>query len=216
MNNLKSLLGAGMIIAGIAIILIVYTVWTKNPSSEPSVNTNMPIPQEQQQPEESADNTLTYTNNSGGYSFQYDKRLAPFRATMTIYSPQGKSTQQTVDAFRYEIPVEYCALSGKCKPTTTNMSIGSTIRTEDFNADSYPDLTFERKNYGKISVYEAQMGAEGEGIVYTYIPLPNNRLLIVYRTFIDENTLINYKTAKGFIPLTQQEQIYSQIISSIK
>ena len=83
------------------------------------------------------------------------------------------------------------------------------------HSKNYPDLEFVGHLYGNTPSWEYTEGAEGEGIVYTFIP-HNNKLLILYRTFIDENVITNYKNVKNFITYAKQAEIMTEIIESIK
>ena len=163
----------------------------------------------------------SYGSQKWGYRFDYPAwQFSSYQTNMSFPTPAGKSgvvgrATAKVDAFKNVIAVEHCALSGECTPTTTNMTFGSIMRDEQFSLENYPDLEFVGHLYGNTPSWEYTEGAEGEGIVYTFIP-HNNKLLILYRTFIDENVITNYKNVKNFITYAKQAEIMTEIIESIK
>lgn len=161
--------------------------------------------------------TKTYVNELGGYTFDYPADLfQPFKAPISFPAPNGKNITANVDAFKHEIAVEHCALSGKCTPTTIDMSIGSTFRNETFDIKNYPNIDFVKIPFESETgfIYEYNQGVEGEGMVFTFIP-QQNKLIIIYRTYIDENINLVYKKAKDFLPIAKQEEIYKKIINSL-
>ncbi|MDQ3018918.1 MAG: hypothetical protein M3Q64_03545, partial [bacterium] len=156
-----------------------------------------------------------YTNKVNGYSFDYPKALfVEYQTTTTLPHDNSKVS---VDALKHELPMQYCAPSGQCRPTTINMSVGSTMINGPIEAIQKTDIGSQmiKKQLGDLTVYELEMGAEGEGIVYYYIPMPSNKILVIFRTFIDESTLISYKGANDFIPLAEQKRIFDQIVLTL-
>ncbi len=162
-------------------------------------------------------NSSTYTNKTAGYSFNYPTDLF-VQSKQTIVLPHNNQ-KITVDEFRHEIPVEYCALSGVCTPTTMNMKWGSAQLAIDRAQLLKSAIAAElvEKTINDFTVYEYAIGAEGEGIIYEYIEQAGKPLLLMYRTYMDENILTKYKTItnKGYIGIKDQEQIFNTIIGSL-
>ncbi len=168
---------------------------------------------------------FNYSDDCLNFNLNYpDKLFTTSKENVSLPGVNGTDKIKTIDVFKHTINIQHCALSGKCTATTTDMSWGATARQETFDPKNYPQLDFKKTIYGDKTAYEAQMGAEGEGIVYTMIPFPDNTgekdgrpdyVIILYRTYIDESIEANYKTAAGFLPLSKQAEIYKNIISSL-
>lgn len=227
MNKLKNLLIIGLVIALAAIIWIVYTVLSKDPPVENYLPLpNVAVPDELRNNNSQQPTLKTYNSSKYGLSFSYPSFLLAeqYEPTAGIFVPYNDvdgvdagPTQIEAD-FSYILNVEYCAPSGDCAPSTENMNFGFSAidePIESIRAKSKNTTELTRKTFGKNVFYEAQQGAEGEGIFYYFIPLDKETTLMFYRTYLDENILIAYKDTPNFISYAKQGQIMNDILSSL-
>lgn len=232
MKNLKALIIAGTIIAVAAIATMIYFVAFRD-NSDSTTNTNWtvndPSKHVEEPPEETPKEQLDQNGNpkspygtstyysKGGFSLDYPTDLfIQYKKERTFPGPLGSTMTTTLDEFKHEIPVQYCALSGNCVPTTIDMAFGAFKINDTFDPKDFPDLNLKKKSFVDIQAWEGQQGAEGEGIVYVFIPSADgNQYTVIYRTYIDENIVLSYKKAKDFIPIKQQEEIFRKIVTSL-
>ncbi len=218
----KKLLYIGAIVALLAIIALVYATYHYQAIDTNSNNvsqTPTPTPTEQLDQNgnpQSPYGTSTYYSDQG-YSFDYPTSLFTQHKGMVNPIYKGIASQISVDEFIHEIPIEHCALSGVCTPTTVNMRFGSTLLDDSIATILKTEFgqSLEKYAVADLSVYEVSQGVEGEGMIYSFIPWQDNKTLFLYRTYIDESILAGYQNAKNFIPLAEQEAIYKKIIGSL-
>ncbi len=115
------------------------------------------------------------------------------------------------------LPIEYCALSGECRPTTTNFAInlgpsGKTLM-ELKNSDLGSSLV--QRRIGDHSVYTYEVGAEGEGIIYYFVLGPNDQMYAVALKYLNEQVVTKYSNEQSFTPFSQQKTITENIIKSL-
>ncbi len=166
--------------------------------------------------------TLLYQDLQNRYQYEYPTDLDnSFGESLGLPLPYPLNSEAILAAspgITKVLPIRYCALSGVCQPTTTNMSVavGLINTPEEILRQSPIAQSLEKTTVGKMTVYTYSEGAEGEGINYSFVIDPKTkRVVVVAQRYLDENTLISYKNAKGFIPLEVQNQITSNIIKSI-
>jgi hypothetical protein len=120
------------------------------------------------------------------------------------------------------IPVQYCSLSGECRNSTTNFVI-------NFGPTGYGDTKFTLQDFykseigsslnkrliGNHTVYIYEIGAEGEGIIYYFVLAPKDNIYVVALKYINEQVMLNYKNAKGFVPFADQMRTAEDIIKSL-
>ena len=217
MNNFKQILGFGLIIAGLAIILIVYTVWTKNPKSESQQTNTTPIEQTNDANESNAPAPASQSVNADGYSFEVPNDLQPAKITET-YLPYDNKTIPVSQSYYHQIDVEYCSLSGECVPKTTDFSFHAGIVNSSLSSIT-AKLGTEAKNetIGRHNVKILTQGAEGEGRNYYFIAMPGNaKTLMFSQKYMDENILRRYKSNPDFIKLEDQNKMMREIIETLK
>lgn len=182
------------------------TIYIEGGGSKPAV-----------QNQEVTANYHTYSNPKYKFSFIYPKTLKSGFQDFT-YIPTTKGNERIIleKQFIHEIDVEYCSLSGECRPTTQDFSVGVSVIPTSLTALRTRVVTpLTTQTYGKITAYTMSQGAEGEGINYYFISLNANSTLMLDQRYIDESTLISYQSAKNFISYQQQNQIMKDIISSL-
>lgn len=212
MKNLKIFVIVGGIIAVAAIITLMYVVFTLPPEPEPvDTSTNN---SEQERPTDPS--SKRYINTANGFSFIYPNNLKTGTEDFT-YVPSGSEEKVALEAqFVHEIPVEYCAASGECRPTTQDFEFGvSIIESSLAKLRTRIEIPMTTKKFGDVTAYIMNQGVEGEGINYYFVVLDSTRTLMFDQRYIDENILISYKTAKDFIPFAQQNKMMETIISSL-
>lgn len=219
----KKLLYIGAVVALLAIIALVYFTYTYQATAPGNTNTvAAPTPTAFENKLDENGNsaspygTSTYYNPLG-YSIDYITDLFKQNKTTIILPHKTTNNKVTLEEFKHEIPVEHCALSGQCTPTTTDIKFGSTLLNENITAIRQTAFgkTLEVRTVSGLTVYEITQGAEGEGIVYSFIPWQDNKVIFMYRTYIDENVVLNYKSASKFIPIEEQKRIYDRVIGSL-
>lgn len=153
------------------------------------------------------------------YEFEYPTNT--FKATYgkEIFLPyeSSKSAYSQISLY-HEIPVEYCGASGECTPTTDSMEVGSIVLEDTIEAIKKSSIgkMLSTKTYGLNTALVLSQGAEGEGMEYHFLEMPNNKVLLVYYRYINEEVVLNYKNVKDFIPYKQQTKIVDDILRSIK
>jgi len=123
----------------------------------------------------------------------------------------------------HSVAVRHCGLSGlpeHCSATTTDIAIDFFTVSRNFN-DVFKDL---QKSYGQdmlIATYDGHqgvrftIGAEGEGVVYTILPLNSAKTLFIMRSYVSEEFDIIYKETPGFIKYSDQKVLFEQIMSTL-
>ncbi len=157
-------------------------------------------------------NGKDYPNN---YSYSYPQNIFK-QYTTAIYLPYNQKKLKVTDAFKHEIPIEYCGPSGECSPTTIDMSFGSIFIPDSLSTIKNSEIGSELqiKQILDITVYELKMGVEGEGMNYTFLEW-NDRTLMFFHKYIDETVLVSYQKNTDFIPYKEQVEIMNKIIGSI-
>jgi hypothetical protein len=163
--------------------------------------------------------SLKFTSKTDGYLFMFPSKTFTVNPQYPLIKPFGDRTNlKPAIAFDRELTIEHCQLSGKCEPVTQNMSWGAIKLQDSFSTLLSSDIKDQLTSqpFGTNTVYVLEQGVEGEGMFYYFIKTPDNKILMLYRTYINEQVVGNYKNAKGFIPYSQQSQIMSDILKSIK
>ncbi len=123
-------------------------------------------------------------------------------------------------------PYRHCdesGLPGSCTPTTKDISIGffkvPKSFTEMKNTLQSPDLFGDLVKPIVIAGRDGVMfesGAEGEGAFFYFLPLDVSDTLVIARTYINEEALILYENASGFIAYADQERLFNEIIKTLE
>jgi hypothetical protein len=224
MKNFKTLLIIGGIVAAALIIWLIYTVVAKNPSTE-TVNANISNSNSNIYDDASQASTdtnqLTYTNSEHKFTFTYPKTLKAGMEEFTFLPYGGEGGQQvhTEASFIHEINTQYCAPSGECRPTTQDLAFNVSVINSPLS-DVQKSLggsaaQLKSETLGGKNVLEVSQGVEGEGINYYFVSLNEGSTLMFDQRYIDQNILVGYKTAPGFIVIDQQNKIMRDIISSL-
>lgn len=174
------------------------------------------VVQEQEQPAAPEPKLASYSDTANGFSIQYPADFVQTeKEVATPYTAAGVPV--TSQNFTHSIPVEYCNLKGDCVPNTTDISFALSVVNSSIEKiaaspkiGKLSDVTFGENSFQFVS-----QGAEGEGIFYYFIALPNKKTLMVSRTYLDETVLSKYQTAKDFITKSDQDKLIVQILSSL-
>jgi hypothetical protein len=154
------------------------------------------------------------------FEFQYPTNLFTAEYGNDIFLPyrNDNSTAISEVVLNHTIPVEHCALSGQCTPTTTDLKVGATVLKDTLATIKNSSIGNQLipQTYGTTKALVLAQGVEGEGIEYYFIEMPNGKVLMMYYQYINENVVQNYKKAKDFIPYAKQTRIAEDIIKSIK
>lgn len=164
-------------------------------------------------------NTLkNFTNSENGFSFEYPSNI--FKLSQeTRQTPLKTSLDNiTTNILSHTINHEYCGLSGQCKPTTTDIELSWIVVDEKITQvkQKNPDLDYWSEPIKENQFTFAEIGAEGEGINYFFLELPNEKTLIFSHRYINEQLITSYQDVPDFIPYTKQNQIIIDILGSIK
>ncbi len=160
----------------------------------------------------------TYTSDKGKFSFVYPTgKFIP--NTLTLSMPFGQRNVMNAEfSVKHEINTEYCALSGKCQPTTVDMSFGAVVIDQTLQTikSENPNFELTKVKHGNIITEEYAEGAEGEGINYYFIPLSGGKTLMMFERNINEQVVTKYQAVPEFIKFADQQKIMNDIISSLK
>jgi hypothetical protein len=117
----------------------------------------------------------------------------------------------------HTLPIQYCALSGECRPTTLNFAInvGYTGKTLKQLRESDGGKSLTQKTIGDKLTYVYEIGAEGEGIIYYFTEGPNNKMYVVALRYLNEQIVTKYKTASGFTSFEEQKTTAENIIKNL-
>jgi hypothetical protein len=144
------------------------------------------------------------------------------RISRQLASPLPSQEKLTAVSLIHSISVQHCGLSGRpehCTPTTTDMAIDFFTVARNFN-DVFKDI---QKIYGQnmpvVTIDGHQgvrfsIGAEGEGIIYTVLPVNNGKTLFIARSYMDEGFISKYQGIEDFIKYDSQKTLFDQIIST--
>lgn len=163
----------------------------------------------------------TYTDSEFGFSVNYPGDiLREIDSKPALQFMDNKSYDSTT--LVHTIDVQHCGLSGlpeHCTPQTTDISITFTPINKKYSeviaAAQKVFGSLEDVDLGSFKAKEFNQGAEGEGQYYYFIELPNNRTLVVSRTYISEEILSSYQESKDFIKFTEQKKIFDKIMESL-
>jgi hypothetical protein len=158
----------------------------------------------------------THTDSQKLFSVSYPKLFSKKETTITLYPLKALYPATELS---YDIPVEYCALSGVCVPRTKNISIqiaSLPLSYEETRAVLTKDLLSEHIEIAGKDGFSVSMGAEGEGLYYYAIPLTKTQTLLITRAYIDESIIISYKTAPEFIPFKDQKKVFDEILKTLQ
>lgn len=161
-------------------------------------------------------------DRAGIYEASYPRRvLKLLEKSLTV--PLASAEKVKGQVLSHIIPVKHCDLSGlpeRCTASTTDLAISFFIVDHSFN-DIFIEL---KKDYGDRPVVTVdghqgvrfEQGAEGEGIIYTVLPVNDAKTLFIGRSYLDERILSNYQTAPGFIKIADQQAIFDQIMATFR
>lgn len=162
-----------------------------------------------------------YSDADYKYSFSYPEDIFGFYDKQLQVPFLNAKKEVDAVAIVHTIPVEHCDLSGlpeHCTPTTTDISISfapldyslATIKNAKGGTDLQPI------EINGIEGWSMDVGAEGEGRIYRYLPLNDKQTLWISESYINENVVGNYKNAKGFITYGEQGLLAEKIYNTIK
>ncbi len=164
-----------------------------------------------------------YEDKTAGYSFQYPTDIFVQTQTQQQFPFFDKTDLRAAVVLTHEIPVPHCDLADgpqSCEPTTKNIVV--TFMPLDMTfADgqasmSRAGVTLEDISLGQLSAKTMMQGAEGEGVHYYLVSMPNNKSLLIMRTFIDEGAILTYQNAPAFIKRVRQDQLFNDIAATLK
>ncbi len=163
----------------------------------------------------------TFNRSKEGYSLQYPTNVFTPQYGSDVFLPYSNANATAITAIElaHMVNTEYCALSGECTPTTTNMKFSiANLDDQSFAKlkKTKSGTEFVAQTYGTNKALVLAQGAEGEGAEYYFIENPNGGVLMMSYFYINENIVNKYKTVKGFIPYAQQTHIIEDIVKSIK
>ena len=158
----------------------------------------------------------TYVDPQKSFSISYPHVFTKSKNTTTLSGLTSSGATLT-----YRIPTKHCALSGVCTPTTANiqLQLNSVSATYDEVVKAIASSTGqspESFTLGNITGSTSSMGVEGEGLYEYAIPLTKTKTLLITRTYIDEATVISYRTAPLFISFDNQKKIFEEILRTLK
>ncbi len=146
--------------------------------------------------------------------------------TTTAYIPPEFEKRYEGPALMHAAPYEHCDLSGlpgSCTPTTKDIRIGFFKIARPFagikDALQSPDMFGNLVQPVTLADREGvvfESGAEGEGVFYYFLPLDASHTLVVTRNFINEESLLLYKNASGFIPYAEQGKLFDEVIDTLE
>lgn len=114
------------------------------------------------------------------------------------------------------LPIQYCGLSGECQPTTTNYAV--TVGLLDLTETqllAFPIADdFTKVNRNLATIYEYSQGAEGEGINYFFLVMPDSKIFVVAHRYLDETTNLRYKNVKNFTTYKKQTENVAMIVEN--
>lgn len=158
-----------------------------------------------------------------GYEYSYPAYLevsdyTNFTASLSLPAELSSNDYITDKALANILPVQYCALSGICQPTTTNFAvyIGAIDLTEKNLLQSGLGQSVTKTTVGNYSVYKYEQGAEGEGIIYYFLFGSNKKMTVVALRYMNEQVMARYQTVPNFVKYTDQIKTTEKIIQSLK
>lgn len=163
----------------------------------------------------------TFSRTNAGFAFEYPTGIFTPTYAADIFLPYSQSAQQAIGEIElaHIIKVQYCAPSGKCTPTTTNMKFGAVpLKDQTFASLKKSSVGQELipQTYGTNKALVLAQGAEGEGIEYYFLENPSGGVLMLYYQYINENIVTKYKSVKDFIPYAEQTHIIEDMVKSVK
>lgn len=143
------------------------------------------------------------------------------RTSKQITSPLLSKEKFKTVGLVHLVSTESCGNSGSsfCSPTTTDIAIDFFAVPRNFN-DVFTDL---QKSYGQnmpvvtIDGHQGvrfRLGSEKQGIIYTVLPISNDKTLFIMRSYLSEELNVIYKKTPEFISLSEQKALFDQIIST--
>jgi hypothetical protein len=196
------------LLAGIAILLGVFVslVWKAGRIQAPET----PLPKD--------DKFTQYEDIGGGFSFRYPKEIETGRAiAQEVVPPQYEALVPGILIF-HEIPVQYCSLKGDCFPKTRDFSLGVFTVPRPYAAISSEvkkTIGGDETILNGRPMYFAQIGAEGEGVFYYFLPISQTSTVLLTHRYMDEQVMPTYKTAPGFISFSRQKDIMHSILNTV-
>lgn len=159
----------------------------------------------------------SYVDPQKLYSISYPSSFIKTKNTISLASIATTSSI----SLAYRIPTKHCSLSGKCVPLTTNMQIQLSVLNAPVSEVTRAIASSTSQEPQSFTVGErtgvfSYMGAEGEGMYEYALPLNKTQTLFATRTYIDESSMIIYKTAPLFIPFEDQKELFNEILSTLK
>jgi hypothetical protein len=166
---------------------------------------------------------VTQKNFDGGmFSFSYPSNFEVGNASGILL---GEEKQVRGVKVSHNLPVANCGLSGlpeHCTPFTENPGISMYVVEAPYSKfesnlkkGDLKDLVREVTIAGKKGV-SVNLGVEGEGQFFYYVPVDANRTLFITRSYIDDSNLISYAQNPDFIKLADQEKVFNEIVSTLK
>lgn len=153
--------------------------------------------------------------SSNNFSLAYPHAFIKSSSTLML---DPLKTFYPATKLTYTIDTPHCALSGSCTPYTNNMVLyiaSIPISYQEMRTLLAQDIAPEPIRSKDQEGFSISMGVEGEGMLYYVFPLNKKETLVIARSYIDESTLISYKTAPGFIPFEDQKTLAQKILSTL-
>ncbi|MCX6712680.1 MAG: hypothetical protein NTY66_00540 [Candidatus Vogelbacteria bacterium] len=161
-------------------------------------------------------------DRAGIFEVSYPRRVFKLAEKPAVV-PSAWTEKTRAQVLTHTIPIQHCGLSGlpeHCTPSTTDISISFFVLERSFN-DVFKEL---KKTFGDLPVVTLdghqgvrfEQGVEGEGIVYTVLPVNDTKTLFIGRSYLDEQIVGGYKGAKDFIRLAEQKKLYDEVIATFK
>ena len=161
----------------------------------------------------------TYTHPQKVFSISYPPSFSKTEHPRLFYPVITRETKSV--AFTHSIPVKFCGMSGECSPNTLDMQIQLSVLDASFSDVTRAIASSTSQEPQSFTIGErtgvfSSMGVEGEGIYEYAIPLSGTQTLFIARTYIDEASVISYKTAPRFIPFEDQKKLFDEILLTLK
>jgi hypothetical protein len=173
--------------------------------------------------EHTATKLKEYKNDTYGFGLAYDGKILEETSSEQQVPFFNKTDLRPVTILSHEVPIQHCGLSGlpeHCTPTTKDISI--TFMPLNMN---FADLMAATRmgfgelqdiKLGSLNAKTSISGAEGEGNFYYFLPLGNDKSLMITRSFINEEIVGSYKNAKDFIAYNEQQMLFDRTMSTLK
>ncbi|MFA7201640.1 MAG: GerMN domain-containing protein [Candidatus Paceibacterota bacterium] len=158
-----------------------------------------------------------YTDTQKLFTLSYPSLFTKAKSNTSVLS----LTPISSILLTHRIPTPHCVLSEKCTPFTTNIQVQLSVLNAPLSQVAQAIASSTAQEPQPFHVAEktgvfSYMGAEGEGLYEYAIPLNTTHTLFITRIYIDEASIITYKSAPLFIPFEDQKKLFSEILNTLK